>query len=87
MGDAAQGPGDVTGVEDGAAVVGAAGAGTGCGWWQAQAFGCQTSFSASRDGSLKDVDRGDPTSREGLVRRVPEAVPHSAIGGPTTSRP
>ena len=30
------------------------------GGWQAQASACRTSFSASRDGSLKDVDRGRP---------------------------
>ena len=59
VGDAAQGPGDVARVEDGAV-----GAGTGRRGdddaWQAQASACQTSFSASRDGSLKDVDRWRP---------------------------
>ena len=56
VGDAGQGPGDVAVVEDRAAV-GRRAAVLSAGL---AAMRAPTSFSASRDGSLKDVDRGRP---------------------------
>ena len=76
MGDAGQGPGDVAGVEHGAAGVRARsrrvlrlGAGT----------SCRTSFSASRDGSLKDVDRRRPYQPRGPGAR-PDIDPTAGLG-------
>ena len=61
VGDAGEGPGDV----GASSTMRAASVGRGGGllrWAQAS---CRTSFSASRDGSLKDVDRSPPYSRGG----------------------
>ena len=59
VGDAGEGPGDVTGVENGAALGNGWSLGGGCvGGWVRGHHQIRTSFSASQDGSLKDVDRG-----------------------------
>jgi hypothetical protein len=58
VGDAGEGPGDVTGVEDGASFERCGpfgGCRNRCGMSMSHQH--RTSFSASQDGSLKDVDR------------------------------
>jgi hypothetical protein len=75
VGDAGEGPADVTGVEDDAGTVA-----HGLRWCcrlvgRLRAQGRLTSFSASRDGSLKDVDRRDSNSGAALRGHRREPVP------------